>query len=1579
VTDDPDNTLLYSDLVVDNMRVSGGCERWSLFASSLSQLEYGPKKSVSLALYAVSELNMELNNTAAQCTDKNALLEITKALESATAGLKTVMCDGLQWNIQWCGGYVNICANCAVMSCDRDFLCGGRPLSLSGCGPLGCPSSASRSGGLAQILVLQLGYKSPSPKILSEVIKSTSASIFISMQLSYPGFVYCLSLPASSSRNFDVTPGIVKFWGTMSTIQTFGSNYSLTLVLDGLVPATDYSVYCLTMSLDKMEMSGTALREQRRSLKTLCCKTVSVYARETVVKQGVDLYNAITVVYDSAPASDVVMFLRCTIDNVADVAVYPFFSEAVELQASSLALEYSIGFRADVPGVYKFDFWLAGESGAKYRVVYKGDVAAIEVLERWAQPPPPLLKSVAFSNDGLFVEIKFDSSTDRAALANIFLCSELFNFTAAATTKCQWESSVKVMAYASKEGSIGPGDIVTLRQSKLKAACPMEANCASWTYTAQRSAVVLAPLNPVVPVVYISSPSVVGECDDLTLDLSGSSGTGGRKWKSIEFNVQSDDHNASNIKAFLNSANYQITPPTSIPRRFLSVGKNYLFAATLCNFLGGCSSAVANVVVSFGSIPIVSFVGLQRVTLNRRDELSLAATAHTSTCGGGKTFSNLAFFWTLSSDTGVLAGNNFVSTSKDPKKYKLSPNTLTVGRYYSAKVAVLHQESSKSASATATIFVAPSAVVASISGGSERSIKIGYTLKIDGSGSYDEDTGDRSSLTFVWSCVQSAPVYSPACPLVGDFASSFSFLEISAISQIATATARVTLVVFDSTRRAETTVDILLIPAAAPVVLITSSVLKINPQEKLKLSGQVSMEANGQVNWSADGAPVDMSKVSLTPLMSVISGVSSLTVRSFNLVLTPSSLPERSVFTFRLTCVLNTGQASSAAITIKTNGPPLGGVLTTQPVEGYMLQTEFQLITSQWMDDDLPLTYEFGYVSWGSLMVVQSRSFKSFTSSTLPAGHDSVGSRVPLMVQAFDSLSANRTQSMDVIVKVVTLTTADLSDRLDNLYSVDSVDATKKALAIITSTINTINCTMAPDCGALNRQSCSSVSGSCGECDSGYVGAAGNANTLCIPTNRGHFTTAPAGGSVACSEDIDCHDVSWTTCVSGVCVELSQRCPQDCSGNGECGYRDTSYHTSVADCRQSDTRCEAYCQCGEGYKGPACEITVGEMQQRQVLRGKLISSLKNVTRSEDADASSVASWISYLNAVVKQREELSLRSLIDIYDICEYILDQLDELKLSYDTTLTLFSVLDVVSGAEKSLLMEGGDPEDSFVRYQWQGRSVAELVQTLSSRVASDMESGQDSISRIQSSMRLSVAKVGSSDTDAILAAPQTAIEVFNGQLPHSVQISPHQNQKQMSVSLVEKPPILQIGYNANWTSNTLKVTLSSDANDDSGGARTIVIVLQNLLAQEYTNRTDDFTVTTVCLSGEFLKRNYSCPSGYVVGHNCTGKSEVIVSKCPVVLRRPLCAVVGYDSNMCTMTSYTASNTTCLCRLSLSGRRRLNTADGTMDKTEEVEVVAMTVFVVVAFVDTLTGADELTVGGLKDSLMVIYMFGALW
>jgi hypothetical protein len=257
-----------------------------------------------------------------------------------------------------------------------------------------------------------------------------------------------------------------------------------------------------------------------------------------------------------------------------------------------------------------------------------------------------------------------------------------------------------------------------------------------------------------------------------------------------------------------------------------------------------------------------------------------------------------------------------------------------------------------------------------------------------------------------------------------------------------------------------------------------------------------------------------------------------------------------------------------------------------------------------------------------------------------------------------------------------------------------------------------------------------------------------------------------------------------------------------------------------------------------------------------------------------------------------------------------------------------------------------------------------------------------------------LSVAKLSSSGTGAILVAPQTALEVFNGQLPNSVQMSPQTNlqqaaaaqdsdldQKQVSVSLVEKPPRSHVMYNTNWTSNTIKVTLTRDANDDSGGTPTVVIVLQNHEAQEYTNRTDNFTVTTVCLSGEVLSRNYTCPSGFVIGHNCTGNRRVIVSKCPAVLRRPLCAVVGADSNICIMTSYTASNTTCLCRLSPTARRRLdtNTADNAMDKAEEVEVVALTVFVADAFVDTLSGADELTVGGLEDSLMVIYMFGALW
>ena len=1584
VAADPAYTLLYSELVVEDAVIRGGCEEWSIFSSLLSQVTYSPKKSVNLTLYAVNSLAAELSDTAVSCTDEDALLNITYAAVTKSVESTSVICHSVEWNVFRCGGYVTICVGCSP-SCTADFQCSDNLLSISGCGSNMCSSTTDL--GLARFLHLQLADKSPPPSTLNQREAVTQSSISINMELSSGGFVYCLASRLSGTDNKSVTTNVVKLQGKVGAIHLSGGAFTTALTLNNLIPSTPYYIYCLTVSLDGVEMTAAAMRKKASIVQTSCCKTIAVNVRETSAKQGVDMFSAVSIVFDSAPTVDIVLFLRCIRKNDGEY-VYPFFSRAIELQSSSLTLEYNIGFIGNNdPGIYLLDFMIAGDSGAEYSLS-TGAVAEITVLEAHAEPLPPKLKSATLSNDGVSVSIDFDASTDRASLLDIFKCADLFTFRSANSSKCQWMDSSRVLAYISGEHSSNVGDVVELAPAKLKAHCPISADCSSWTYAVVTSVTISAPSKPIVPVVIISSPAIIGECDDLTLDLSGSSGSGGRQWKSVQFEVQSSSSNASKIESYLNK-NYHITPPGSIPRQLLSASFSYIFTATLCNFMGACSSTTARVAVSSNVIPIVSLVGSQHVTINRKDKLRLTATAYFSTCRGGKSMANLDFYWNFYSTEGALAGSDFQSTSVDPKKFQLEPNILVVDHFYYAKITVLHRVSLQASSVTATVYVAQSNIVASISGGSEQSIKLGGTLRIDGSGSYDADTHTHTALTFSWRCIQISPTYNQACPLAGDFVSSLPFIDITATESASGTIARITMSVSDATRHVDQQMDVVTIPPNSPTVLITSEVSKINPSSKLKLSGQVTMESSGTVSWSTSGSSVDLAKVSLVPILTTIDGITSPTTRLFNLMLVANGLPERSIFTFRLTCVLNTGQSSSAAITISTNGPPLGGVLTVLPPDGFMLETVFQMLTTRWVDDDMPLTYEFGYYAvGGTLMVLQSQSLKSYTTSTLPAGKDTAGFKVSTVVQVFDSLSANSTVSAAVVVQAVLISTDDLSDMFDET-SVEDVDETKKALSTTTSTINAANCTGAPDCEALNRLPCNSVSRTCGVCSEGYVGASGDANTKCVRIPRDKRKLQATAGNFAadvCSIDSDCSDTTWTSCVEGICTKLSQTCPQNCSGNGMCLFRDSRNYYNIKFCAQGDTTCEGYCLCSIGFAGRSCSITDMELNKRKSLRVKLLKALKNITTSEDASVNSITSWISMLSAVVQHVDELSVPILVSIYDISEFILIETEEHLMPYDTLLILFDVSNALAVAERELSAQDA-LEYASLRG---GRKGSSLVNLLAKRVAGDMVAGQGTVSSIQSAMRMSVLRTHPTVSNITLSAPQTPLEKITGLVVGSVAM----HLDSASTATLVDTDAGRWNATSTLLSNPLKLSVTS-LGTRGGGARTVIIVLQNHVTQEYSDHVDNVTVSTTCRYGVMEVVTHTCPSGIVLSHNCTGVGSTIIEQCPTVSRRPHCGVVGRDAHLinneddgggdsdefssCEVMSFTATNTTCLCRLAIIVNQAAGSKDQLLEKLEEVEVVALTTYIGSSFGSTLAESDEITLAGVRDSLMVIYMYGTLW
>ena len=63
-----------------------------------------------------------------------------------------------------------------------------------------------------------------------------------------------------------------------------------------------------------------------------------------------------------------------------------------------------------------------------------------------------------------------------------------------------------------------------------------------------------------------------------------------------------------------------------------------------------------------------------------------------------------------------------------------------------------------------------------------------------------------------------------------------------------------------------------------------------------------------------------------------------------------------------------------------------------------------------------------------------------------------------------------------------------LDNKLDDAFKSNNVDSINQCVNIAASSINTANCTLAPDCISLNRTLCSAVSHTCGPCLLGFIG-----------------------------------------------------------------------------------------------------------------------------------------------------------------------------------------------------------------------------------------------------------------------------------------------------------------------------------------------------------------------------------------------------------------------------------------------------------------------------------------------------------
>ena len=972
-------SLVFADLSLGHKQVRGTCSEWSVFVDfSLTSTQLTHVLSYMSLHHSDAIVNAHSLQRPMQCSERDVIKRIFDAVkdlhDNILIGQRNFICEERTWSAVRCfeSSHVVVCVDCPSY-------CSLSASQRSSTVAVSCSDTLSSPMGQLDVLVVGFDELYPAPAIIDMSVQSVSKhSLDVTLHINGSGSLVCGAYPI-----YDDIASLSADMILLSNAQIDVSGGPVTYSISGLLPSTVYGVYCATLSPTQARLDTAAVLGTKRVGETQCCREVRVALTSTSLVDYQDALSALLVDIGRTRPSEWLQIdvSAIPIADAAGVAVLdgtpvkPFQPARIEFSSTSIVASSGMAYVRVASGfTYSLEVTLSGPSTGEYSVVYPNG-QTFSVMDSEHVPATPVPRSAVFSPDGSRVLLTFRESTDKMRGAAVIRCKTVITFIGMQNAaRCIWTDASTLEIYVGSSQHLDIGGTITLLAGTVKSACTSVVNptCSHWPSNSEESVEVQAPLNPLRPVVVISAPPLIGPCDDYTFHLTASSGTGGRDWKSVTVDVQSTHPNASQLQAFLtNRTELAKWKPVSVPPSLLQGGTVYNLVVTMCNFLGSCGRAARSLTVSaFANVPVVSLNSQERMVLHRNSTMTISAYAYMSLCGGGISRANLEYSWTAKKSDG--AALVLPSNYANPRELSIPAYTLQVGQLYTISLSVRHKVSMRSSASTVQVFVQPGSIVSVVRGGLDRGLRIDEELLLDAGDSYDEDvfglTGSNAGLVFSFVCTQIFPLYQATCPLTQRTDSSTAivigpgpsgsvsvgdvfFFEVTSRSSNP----------FDL-RSSSVMVKVAVLDSLAPVISIQSATgLRINPNTKLKLVANVAVKASGQVSWSVSDPTVSLAAKSLSPVSKALAytGIGD-TEDSFavSLVLPANTLPQRSTFTFTITCDLENHYSHAASIVITTNAPPVEGVFDVTPsIGGFMLDTVFLLEARQWVDSGMLLQW----------------------------------------------------------------------------------------------------------------------------------------------------------------------------------------------------------------------------------------------------------------------------------------------------------------------------------------------------------------------------------------------------------------------------------------------------------------------------------------------------------------------------------------------------------------------------------------------------------------------------------------------
>jgi hypothetical protein len=973
-------------------------------------------------------------------------------------------------------------------------------------------------------------------------------------------------------------------------------------------------------------------------------------------------------------------------------------------------------------------------------------------------------------------------------------------------------------------------------------------------------------------------------------------------------------------------------------------------------------------------------------TLVRSQSLTLLSSIQKTACNTSLNVNDLQYFWSLfrlskTAPVTKILESAIKSSSKDPSRFVLNSFALQSNQSYVINLLTKYLESSSTTSVQIDVKIGTLRAI--IQGNSQQAMRVGEVQNLDGSQSYDEDKenlkGLAAGLKFSWSCSSSAT--DSVCSSVFNatlFQASRQSpsLILKANQSAAHRIASLTLEVSDllTKRTSISTVTMNILPSIYPTIALASNANanknKINPSQNLQLTANINIPTagmNGNMTWFSND--VNLISISSTSLNQAISSNLNANIAIY-FALKPNSLIAGKIYSFGLKCQLNGNIQTSSFITIAVNAPPSLGNFGVTPSAGTAYVELFHLLCNRWTDSDLPLSYQFSFLSSiGLTLITKTLTTLPYTETVLPEGLKENNKKVTCQADIYDNLNANST--VYSAVQVNSLVKANLSALVHfNIDAKNAIDLNDliKGVNIASSLLNQPNCTLSPNCTQLNRFPCLSTSHTCGPCQISY------------------FASSTGDGNELCMQQVSNQVITH---------QRPKKCYLNCSSHGDCIYFSQVTGKRIDSCYEGDLSCFSACSCDPGYKlSNYCELTDEESKTWISLRELVVDRIMRNVQLQDPSEQVVSGWINSLLAVSQVANQISEKSLASLLDLSQHALSVVDS--NGFIAATALANYLDCMDSLSAVLAILGSR-ETSRRRLEAINsfsQQISGSLTNYSRLISRSMVPGQSPSRIMKSNFKLHIQNVPleakasgnknrrlsadsttcSSTTEVSL--PQTLLEKGLKQAPTVLTIPTcAENQPSLQISTISLSS--KLFNNDDFTSNALSLSLSSHpcSSNNTRQCNAEFSLESHNSGAGLLFATENRTVN--CVANDFTNHTVLCPNHKNYSVPCYGKAEKIIFHCPAVSLSPSCqSLIGNavsNDARCETKDFGEENITCVCPLSPSGVAHSSSTSATTD----ISVVALLTSVETTFVSTLFSADDLDATALTKSWEAIVTVAA--